>query len=496
MPDPTPTALDLLRLRTRRLTDDPIDESGDFVLCWLMQALRADENPTIDAAVALGNRIGKPVVVLHTLDDRYPYASHRLHRFILEASQELGPAVEARGLRYARYVRRAGEASSVDVVAGVAQRACAVVVDDQPLFVTREYADAFAGDANRAVLAVDACCLVPMNTQDDLRATTKAFRAAHTPLRTLHVETDLTQSPNVERFSGELDLSHTDLDDATDDDLDALIARTGVDLSVPPAPDFRGHRSAGLKRLSEAIDSVVPRYKWTRNNPAVDGTAKLSPWMHFGVLSPIELARAVYVAERETGLHSAARWKFLDEALTWREYHYHNARHQSDWARYAGLPDAARDSLDAHADDPRPQHYTLCQLVHGQTDDDLWNAAQKQFLALGWMHNNLRMYWASQILAWRPDPWDAFATTCYLNDRLSLDGRDPATYGGVRWAFGDSKPWRDRAVYGTAPRKTSGALMKRDGVADWIEEMNARDMPTVDVPQNEAEEANVLARYR
>jgi deoxyribodipyrimidine photolyase len=218
--------------------------------------------------------------------------------------------------------------------------------------------------------------------------------------------------------------------------------------------------------------------------------------MHFGVVSPAEVARMVYEAEREAGLHAAARWKFLDEALTWREVHYHNARWRPNWTRYTGLPSAARASLDAHATDPRPHHYSLDELVHGRTHDELWNAAQRQFLAGGWMHNNLRMYWASQLLAWRFDPADAFATACYLNDRLSLDGRDAATYGGIRWAFGDGKAWRDRAVYGTAPRKTSAALMRREGVAGWVEETNARPMPTIDVPQTEAEEAEVLARYR
>ncbi len=494
MPDPNPTALDLLRLRTRRLTDHAVDEAGAFVLCWLMQALRADENPAVDAAIALGNRIGKPVVVLHALENRYPYASLRLHRFILEASQELGPGIEARGVRFVRFLRRDGE-GEVDLADRLSRRACAVVVDDVPTFVTRSYADALAGQTQRAVFAVDACCLVPMNTHAGLLATTKAFRAAHTPLRTLHVETDLTQSPAIARFDGDLEVPHEAIEGDDAAALDARIAQTGIDLSLPPAPDFRGSRSAGLERLREAIGGVVPRYKWTRNNPALPGTARLSPWMHFGVVSPVELARAVYHAERDAGLHAAARWKFLDEALTWREYHYHNARHRPDWTRYAGLPAAARASLDAHADDPRPHHYSLDDLVHGRTHDDLWNAAQKQFLADGWMHNNLRMYWASQILAWRPDPADAFATACYLNDRLSLDGRDPATYGGVRWAFGDSKPWRDRVVYGTAPRKTSSALMKRDGVADWIEGMNARPLPIVDVPQQD-EEAQVLGRYR
>ncbi|MDX1532306.1 MAG: hypothetical protein R3362_12320, partial [Rhodothermales bacterium] len=259
------------------------------------------------------------------------------------------------------------------------------------------------------------------------------------------------------------------------------------------APDFRGHRSAALARFRFALGAVVGRYKWTRNNPATpDGTSRLSPWMHFGVLSPREIARAVGAAEEAGDLHPAARWKFLDETLTWREYYYHRCRHDAAFTRYAGLPTWARQTLAAHADDPRDS-LPLDVLLHGETDDAVWNAAQKQFLLDGWMHNNLRMYWVKQILPWCATPERAFATACYLNDRLSLDGRDAATYGGIRWGFGDSKrAYRETAVYGWVPRKTSAALMKRTGFRAWAREAAARPAFRVALPDDEAA---ALARY-
>ena len=479
------TPLDALRLRTRRLSDAPVDRSADYVLCWLGQALRAEENPVIDAALALGDELDLPVVVLHTLENRYPYASHRVHRFLLEASQELGPGVEARGLRFARYVRQgepAGDApGAVDVAGRLAQRAAAVVTNDVPAFVALEYAEALARALDgRAVLAVDAACAVPMNALGRHTPVTKAFRAAHTPLRADHLTLDLRQ-PSTGFYEGDLDLPEqatpdlTDLDDAA---LDAFVVGCGVDPTVPPAPGWSGRRSAALERLAFAVEHVVPRYKWTRNNPAVeDGTTKLSPWLHFGVLSPREVAAAVLDAEAEGHVHPAARWKFFDELLTWREVYHHRARHEPRWARYDGLPDWARATLDAHAADPRPRLFSLDELAHGETDDEVWNAAQKQFLLDGWMNNNLRMYWGRQLLKWRPDPRDAFAATCYLNDRFSLDGRNASTYGGIRSGFGEVRPWKERPVYGTVAGKTAGALLKRDGVPAWIAEQAARDVP-------------------
>ena len=477
------TALDALRLRTRRLSDHPVAEDADYVLCWLGQALRAEENPVIDASLALGDRLGLPVVVLHTLENRYPYASHRIHRFMLEASQELGPGVEARGLRFVRYVRQGaadGDApGAVDVAARLARRAAAVLTNDVPTFVAGEYAERLAAALDgRAVFAVDACCAVPMNAFDAHHTVTKAFRAAHTPRRADHLGLDLRQ-PSTGRFEGDLDVPETpDLTDWDDDALDAFIAGCGVDMSVPPAPCWSGRRSAALDRLAFAVEHVVPRYKWTRNNPALDdATTKLSPWMHFGVLSPREVAAAVLDAEAEGHVHAAARWKFLDELLTWREWYHHRSRWEPDWAHWDGLPAWARTTLLDHADDPRPHLYSLDELAHGETDDEVWNAAQKQFAIDGWMNNNLRMVWVAQILKWRPDPRDAFATACFLNDRFSLDGRNASTYGGIRSGFGEVRPWKERPVYGTVAGKTSGALMKRDGVPAWLAEQAAREVP-------------------
>ena len=481
-----------LELRTRQLNEASVTCKGcDYILCWLTRALRAEENPTLDAAIALGNDHALPVVVLHAVD-RYPYASHRLHKFILEASRDLERGLNARGLRFVRWIGREG-GGAVDVVARLAGRAAAVVLDDAPTLVTRAYADALAQTIKRPLFAVDACCAVPMNAFAEPLETTKAFRAAHTKLRPHHLKTELRQDSHFPAFEGDLGVSSQplELDGAG---LDALIRAAGVDMSVPSVSGFAGYRAAALARLQFAVCEVVPHYKRTRNNPALeDATAKLSPWLHFGVLSPREVAGAVLEAEAEGSINAAARWKFFNEMLTWREYYHHRARHEVLWSRWAGLPAWARDTLQAHADDPRPKLYALEALIHGETEDETWNAAQKQFLLDGWLNNNLRMYWVKQLLKWRETPQDAWAVACYLNDRFSFDGRDASTYGGVRWGFGDGKKgYREMDIYGYVSPKSDRALRKREGVSEWLREQAGRDAYRVAVPEDEAA---VLGRY-
>jgi hypothetical protein len=96
----------------------------------------------------------------------------------------------------------------------------------------------------------------------------------------------------------------------------------------------------------------------------------------------------------------------------------------------AGAHDWARTTLDAHRKDKREHVYTREQLEGASSHDDLWNAAQQQLVHEGKMHGFLRMYWAKKILEWTDSPERALQNAIYLNDKYSLDGRDPNGYVG------------------------------------------------------------------
>lgn len=94
--------------RVRALNDRAPNADGRFVLCWLQQALRARDNPVIDASVRLGNALALPVLIYHGVREDYPYASDRLHCFILGASRDLAIGCRERGLACVQHVDRAG----------------------------------------------------------------------------------------------------------------------------------------------------------------------------------------------------------------------------------------------------------------------------------------------------------------------------------------------------------------------------------------------------
>lgn len=468
-----------LTRRCRALNAAPLVHSGaDYVLCWLQQTLRADNNPVIDAALAFGRLSGKPVVVYHGLGQHYPHASDRLHHFILEASQSLEQGLDRRQIRFVRYVE-----TQDNVIPGLlyqlAARASVVVVDDQAAFVGRWQAARVAKRLDRLVVAVDGMRLIPENAlRSHLRATVQ-FRLRHTQLRErwLAEPHDLDTEHPV--YAGELPVDSTPIEQHGEHCLSSLINRCQIDHSVPPVSYYTGNRDSALSHMIWALGNQVPGYSSGRNNPAQLSTSHLSPYLHFGILWPGDIAPRVL----DSDASSQDQWKFLDELLTWREYFHHTAFHADDPTCYDNLPSHARQTLQTHTNDKREHLYTLDELIHSQTHDEVWNVAQQQFLLDGWMHNNLRMYWAKKLIAWTPSPQIAWQTACYLNDRFSLDGRDPATYGNMTWCFGSGRPVTEVDVYGTVARKSNNAIRARTGVIEWLAQEQKRATYRVAVPQ-------------
>ena len=466
-----------LTYRCRRLNDAPIGRhDGQYVLCWLQQTLRGQVNPVIDAAIALGNSLNLPVVVYHGLGQHYPHASDRLHQFILEASYSLERDVKARGLRFLRVVER-DDKPAKGLVYRLARSAAALVVDDLSAFVGRWQAARVAERLDIAVIAVDAARLVPEQAIGCDCPTTRLFRARVNELRDEWSGEYSDLEPSVPPVAKELASEHDDLGRNWRKQISTLIQACDIDHSLPAVSWCTGTREAALQQVYWAGSKVIPDYASERNNPAVQGTTWLSPYLHFGVLGPQDV---VAVASQIDAPRD--QWKFLDELLVWREFFHHTAGRLDDPTAFDNLPEWSRQTLNKHASDPRPVIYDLHTLIHGQTNDEVWNAAQRQFLIDGWMHNNLRMYWGKRLIEWTETPEMAWKTACYLNDRFSLDGRDPATYGNLRWCFGSGRPAAEVPVYGSVSRKSDRAMRSRPGVNEWLSIAATREGPVVSVP--------------
>lgn len=168
--------------RVRTLNDRQIASGGQYILCWLQQALRASDNPVIDAAVRLGNARGLPVLVYHGIREDYPYASDGLHHFILGASRDLGVGCRARGLACVQHIDRAGHREK-GLVHRLAADAAALVAEDQPTFVARWQLERVAARTGVPIYAVNAACLVPPAVLGEGLGGRASFLRRHEPER-------------------------------------------------------------------------------------------------------------------------------------------------------------------------------------------------------------------------------------------------------------------------------------------------------------------------
>jgi deoxyribodipyrimidine photo-lyase len=100
----------------------------------------------------------------------------------------------------------------------------------------------------------------------------------------------------------------------------------------------------------------------------------------------------------------------------------------------------------------------------------LWNAAQRQLVREGRLHNYLRMLWGKKILEWSPGPQDALKIMIELNNKYALDGRDPNSYSGIFWTLGRyDRPWGpERPIFGKIRYMSSESTARKIKVKNFI----------------------------
>ncbi len=440
--------------RIRTLNSRSERRTGEYVLYWMQQSQRAEGNPALERAVELAGELARPVLVAFALTDDEPMATERQYLFMLEGLAETREALRRRGI--SMVVRRG---DPPDVIAGLARDAAVVVSDRGYMPIQVEWRRRLSDACPVRLEQVEGDVVVPVEVASDheeFAARTlrpKLLRHLGRYLRPPDPPTAYRpaafQPPAGEEWESPAE----------------LLKRLRVDRSVGPSPAIRGGLSEARRRLRRFLDGRLAEYPERRNDPTVDIQSGLSPYLHFGQISVVEVAWAAHTCEAPR----AARDAFLEELVVRRELSMNFARYNPRCAAWEGLPAWARATLEAHAGDPRPFLYSAGELEAAATHDPAWNAAQREMTVGGKMHNYMRMYWGKKILEWTADPQEAFATALRLNDRYELDGRDPNGCAGVAWCFGKhDRPWAERPIFGTVRYMSFEGLRRKFDIDEYI----------------------------
>jgi deoxyribodipyrimidine photo-lyase len=266
-----------------------------------------------------------------------------------------------------------------------------------------------------------------------------------------------------------------------DPKLDITAGWKKLDRSVGPVDGFTGGTHAATKRLRWFIEHAFRGYAEHRGEPAVDGSTKLSPYLHFGHIAPLTIALAAQDAVKAGKATAADLDSLFNEMLVWRELAVNFVTYSDNYDSWECAEPWAKETLREHADDPRPYKYSLEQMRAAQTHDDLWNAAQLQMVTTGWMHNRMRMYWAKKMLEWSPNAATAFDWAVILNDTYELDGRDPNGYAGIAWSMVGKfdRPWFDRPIFGKIRYMSRESTGKKFNSAKYIAQFSDAGQPSL-----------------
>ena len=433
--------------RLKVLVDAPSRPGAAYVLYWMQQSQRAEFNPALEYALEQANELGLPLLVCFGLT-AFPEANVRHYDFMLRGLAEVRRRLSKRGVAFV--IRKS---PPHELARALAADAALVVCDRGYLKIQRTWRAKLAEGFDRRLVQVEGDVVVPIE-----RASDKHEYAARTIRPRVHRAWEDYLEPLEPR---PVRCRADDLNVASDIDLEnvaGVLAGLKIDTGVGPVRRFVAGEGEARARLETFIENALPRYGDERGKPEAGVASHMSPYLHFGQISPVEIALAV----RRTP-PSDSRVSYLEELIVRRELAMNHAFYAPDYDRYEVLPSWARKTLADHTTDERPFLYTRAQFEAAETHDPYWNAAMREMRATGYMHNHLRMYWGKKILNWSATPEEAFETTLALNNRWFLDGRDPNSFTNVGWIFGlHDRPWGPQPVFGTVRSMGANTFKKFD----------------------------------
>ncbi len=467
------------------------DGSGKYVIYWMQQSQRIGYNHALNHAIELANEMRLPLVVIFVLSDAIPDANLRHYHFMFE-----GLAETAQSLQQAGSGLHICAGDPADVIAQCTRDAAALVTDVGYLRWQRDWRLGLrTKQMSTAYCEVESDVVVPVRTVSSkeeyaaatirgkiLRQLTQFLEPA--PLSQLAVKKPVSLSlpSDIPHLFCTHDTCFADL-------LEFAIKNLKIDASVSAVSSFQGGYAAACEHLQTFLHKHLHLYAEKRNDPALNIQSDLSPYLHFGQISALEIALKVldyaeipaYAAADLirnkaglTGLQAGVA-SFLEELIVRRDLSCNFCHYNENYDSYAGITLWARKTLNDHLGDPRPMLYSPGQLENAQTSDPNWNAAQTELLITGKMHNYMRMYWGKKVIEWTPDPETAFHLLLWLNNKYSLDGRDPNSYAGIAWCFGKhDRPWQTRPVFGSIRYMNAQGLKRKFDMQKYIDNVNSQ----------------------
>jgi deoxyribodipyrimidine photo-lyase len=429
---------------------------GDYVLYWMQSAQRSEGNHALEYAIRMANEIHLPVVVYFGLTDQYPEANLRHYYFMLQGLREVQNSLKNR--KISLVIRHE---SPEEGAVKLSRKAALVICDCGYLKLQKQWRQYLSEKAICPVIEIESDCIVPVRT-----ASTKEEYSAATIRAKIISQLKQYLIP-LKQTNPKISSIGFDIDRLDITDPGKALSRLSIDKSVTPVDGSKGGLSEARKRLQLFIEEGLNKYAEKRNDPNAGILSGMSPYLHFGQISPLEIALEIYKAG------GPARNVYLEELIVRRELAINFVFYNLNYDSFEGLPEWSKNVLRKHVTDTRQYVYAREDLEKARTHDKYWNASQLEMMLTGKMHGYMRMYWGKKIIEWSNSPEEAFSTALYLNNKYELDGRDPNSYAGVAWCFGKhDRPWAAKPIFGNIRYMNENGLRRKFDADRYVSRIN------------------------
>jgi deoxyribodipyrimidine photo-lyase len=431
---------------------------GTHVIYVMQGSLRTKDNHALNYAITFANKNNLTLVVLFNMQTLEPERTLRGYQFMTEGLHEVYEALKH--LKITCYIEAK---TPEDLIKPFIHKAHAIVFDhaylDHNKRIIKRMLDVTLD--HTYVYEIDTNLLVPVRI-----ASNKVEYGAYTIRPKIHklkdMYFDLTHDP---LYEGEYEGCEVSFDLKYPE---KYLSTLDINQDILPSHYFIGGQSEAFNRLTHFINHKINAYI-ERNEPHLQITSTLSPYIHYGMISTQRMMLIVLEGVIEGKVTQEAYDAFFEQLIAFNYVFYLN-----HYMTFESITEPwAYITMEEHKDDPKPFIYSLEQLIEAKTHDIYWNAAMQEMIKTGYMHNYMRMYWAKKIIEWSKTFKEAYEHTIYLNNLYFIDGRDPISYGSVAWNYGKhDRAWNERPIFGKLRYMNAQGLERKFDMKAYIRFVN------------------------
>lgn len=432
--------------RIEKINEASLKEK-DFVAYWMQSAPRLEYNQALGYAIEKANDLNQPLLIFFLIDPQFPEAKTAHFKFMFQGLKELKTKLNANEFNF-HLIDYKGLAD----IKKITQNASLLVSEKVYLKNLRSWKNKAASKLAIPFYLVETNLICPIE-----EVSTKEEYAAYTIRKKINkIRSKYLKEYQLQKLKNKKGIKIKNKELSFIDNLDQYLA-SNFSGELNYTENFSGGYQAAKIKLEAFIKNKLKDYEEKRNIPYLNFQSDLSPYLHFGQISAQEIALAALNSDYDEEA-------FLEELIVRRQLAFNFVYYNQNYDRSLKdiLYDWAYQSLMEHKTDKREYLYSYQELENAKTHDKYWNAAQKEMVLTGKMHNYMRMYWGKKILEWNSDPEEAYQWALKLNNKYSLDGRDANSYAGVAWIFSKhDRAWKERKIFGKVRYMNAAGLERK-----------------------------------